>query len=158
VFAPNGRWIAFVSNRDKDARSDQSDIFSMRPNGSRVRVLIDGPHDESGPDISPDGRRVVFASNRRRRTLNIYVARSSGRRARALTHAGGVCFRGVCFHSPTFSPNGRHIAYIASSRYRTDLEVMRSDGKRRREFDGGGVEAEGYGSAVGSPAWGPRPR
>lgn len=158
VFAPNGRWIAFVSNRDKDARSDQSDIFSMRPNGSRVRVLIDGPHDESGPDISPSGRSVVFASNRIRRTSNIFVARSSGRRVRALTHAEGTCFGSVCFHSPSWSPNGKHIAYIASSRYRTDLEVMRSDGKRRREFDGGGVEAEGYGSSVGAPTWGPKPR
>jgi Tol biopolymer transport system component len=158
VFAPNGRWIAFVSNRDKDARSDQSDIFSMRPNGSRVRVLIDGPHDESDPDISPDGRSVAFASNRIRRTSNIFVARSSGRRVRALTRAEGTCFGSVCFHSPSWSPDGRNIAYIASSRYRTDLEVMRSDGKRRGEFDGGSVEAEGYGSGVGAPAWGPKPR
>lgn len=158
VFAPNGRWIAFVSNRDKDARSDQSDIFSMRPNGSKVRVLIDGPHDESDPDISPGGRSIVFASNRIRRTLNIFVARSSGRRVRALTHADETCFGSVCFHSPSWSPNGKHIAYIASSRYRTDLEVMRSDGKRRRDLDGGGIEAEGYGSSVGTPAWGPKPR
>jgi TolB protein len=158
VFAPNGRWIAFVSNRDKDVRSDQSDIFSMRPNGSRVRVLIDGPHDESDPDISPSGRSVVFASNRISRTSNIFVARSSGRRVRALTRADGTCFGSVCFHSPSWSPDGKHIVYIASSRYRTDLEVMRSDGKRRREFDGGSVEAEGYGSSVGAPAWGPKRR
>jgi Tol biopolymer transport system component len=158
VFAPNGRWIAFVSNRDKDAVSDQSDIFSMRSNGSRVRVLIDGPHDESGPDISPSGRSVVFASNRIRRTLNIFVAGSSGQRVRALTHAEETCFGSVCFHSPSWSPDGKHIAYLASSRYRTDLEVMRSDGKRRKEFDGGGVEEEGYGSSVGPPAWGPMPR
>ena len=158
VFAPNGRWLAFVSNRDRDARSDQSDIFSVRPNGSRLRVLIDGPHDESGPDISPDGSRVVFASNRRRRTPNIFVARSSGRRVRALTNARGTCFGSVCFHSPSWSPNGRHIAYIASSRYRTELEVMRSDGRRPRSFAGGSIETEGYGTSVGFPAWGPRRR
>jgi TolB protein len=158
VFAPNGRWIAFVSNRDKDARSDQSDIFSVRPNGRRLRVLIDGPHDESGPDISPNGRRVVFASNRRRRTFNIFVARSSGRRVRALTNAHGTCFGRVCFHSPSWAPNGRHIAYIASSRYRTELKVMRSDGRRPRSFASGSIEPEGYGTSVGSPAWGPRPR
>jgi TolB protein len=158
VFAPNGRWIAFVSNRDKDARSDQSDIFSMRSNGSRVRVLIDGAYDESDPDISPDGRSVVFASDRIRRTSNIFVARSSGRRVRALTHADGTCFGSVCFHSPSWSPDGKHIAYIASSRYRTDFEVMRSDGRRGREFDGGSVESEGYGSGVGTPAWGAKPR
>jgi Tol biopolymer transport system component len=158
VFAPSGRWIAFVSNRDKDAVSDQSDIFSMRPNGSRVRVLIDGPHDESDPDVSPNGRSVVFASNRIRRTSNLFLARSSGRRVRALTHADGTCFGSVCYHSPSWSPDGRHIAYLASSRYGTDLEVMSSDGRRLGEFDGGSVESEGYGSSVGPPAWGPKPR
>jgi Tol biopolymer transport system component len=158
VFAPNGRWIAFTSNRDKDARSDQSDIFSMRRDGSRLKVLVDGPHDESDPDISPDGRNVVFASNRDHRTSNIFVARSSGRGVRGLTHAEGTCFGSVCFHSPSWAPDGKHIAYIASSRYRTDLEVMRSDGKRRKEFAGAGFEAEGYGTSVGTPAWGSKPR
>jgi len=158
VYAPNGRWIAFVSNRRSRARTDRSNIFSMRPNGDRVRLLIGGVRNELDPDISPDGRRIVFVSNRRRGP-NLFVARSDGRRVRALTHSRGDCFRGTCYTNPSWAPDGRHIAFLASGRYKSEVEVMRSDGRGRTvEFDGGGTEAEGFGTYIGPPSWGPRPR
>ena len=39
-----------------------------------------------------------------------------------------------------------------------DLEVMRSDGRRHLTFAGGSIEAEGYGTTVAVPSWGPKPR
>lgn len=157
TFTPNGRRIVFVSNRDTDARSDHSDIFSIMPSGAGLRVLIDGPRDEYEPDVSPSGRRIAFTSNRDHGP-NIFVAKSNGRRVRALTHSQGSCFRSVCYGSPSWAPDGKHLALISSGRYSSDLEVMRSDGTQRNEFDGAGRDSEGYGSAIGAPAWGPRPR
>ncbi|HEY7456648.1 MAG TPA: hypothetical protein VH703_05175 [Solirubrobacterales bacterium] len=158
VYAPNGRWIAFVSDRRRRARTDRSNIFSMRPNGSRVRLLIGGVRNEFDPDISPDGGKIVFASNRHRGP-NLFVAHSDGKRVRALTRSRGDCFRGTCYTNPSWAPDGKHIAFLASGRYKSEIEVMRSDGRGRTvEFEGGGTEAEGFGTYVGPPSWGPRPR
>lgn len=157
TYAPSGKWIAFTSNRDHDVRTDRSDIFSMRPDGSRLRVLIDGPRNESEADISPDGRRIAFVSTREHGP-NIFVASSSGRHVRALTHLKRDCFRAACYLSPAWAPDGKHIACLRSGRYSSTLEVMRPDGSNAVEFAHGGTEEEGYGSGVGPPTWGPVPR
>jgi Tol biopolymer transport system component len=157
VFTPNGRRIVYAGDGDSDARTDRSDIWAMGPDGADQRVLIDGVRNESEPDVSPNGRAVVFASNRFHES-NIYVARANGRHVRPVTHNRGDCFRGTCYVSPTWAPDGRHIAALGLGRYKSDLEVMRPDGSQRREFDSGGTEEEGYGSHVGAPAWGIVPR
>jgi TolB protein len=158
VFAPNGKWIALTSNRDHDVRTDRSDIFSMRPDGTHLKVLIDGPRNESEADISPDGRQIAFSSNSGGRGPNIFVATSSGRHVRALTHLRQNCSHSYCYFSPAWSPDGKHIAFLRSSRYDTSLEVMRADGTHMTEFATSGTEEEGYGSHIGPPAWGPLPR
>lgn len=156
TFAPNGRWIAFTSNRDHDVRTDRSDIFSMRPDGSHQRILIDGPRNESEPDISPNGRSIAFVSNRDGGN-NIYVASSSGRHPRALTHTP-ECHHRACYLSPAWAPDGKHIAFLRSSRYDTSLEVMRSNGTHTTTFAESGTEEEGYGSSIGPPSWGVQAR
>jgi len=157
TYTPNGRRIVFVSDREPDGRRDRSDIFIMTHAGRRVSLLIDGPRSEFDPDVSPNGRRIAFASNRRRGP-NVFVAKSNGRRVRQLTYSRGDCFKSVCYTDPSWSPSGRHIAFLGERRYLTDLLVMRADGRNRRSFAGAGRDAEGYGTEIGAPAWGPRPR
>jgi Tol biopolymer transport system component len=154
VFTPKGNRIVYTGNADVDASTDRSDIFAMAPDGANQKVLIDGIRNESEPDVSPNGRSIVFASNRFHES-NIYVAKANGRRVRAVTHNKGDCFRGTCFVSPTWSPDGKHIAALGLGRYKSELEVMRLDGSQSKEFDSGGTEEEGYGSHVGAPTWGP---
>ncbi len=158
VVSPNGRRIAFVSDRDRDGRDDRSDIFSMRADGKRLRVLIDGRRRELDPDYAPSGRQIAFASNRDRGGPNIFLARANGRHVKALTHSRGDCFAGGCFTNPCFSPDGRHIAALRTTRYLTEIEVMRRNGSRRKTFVEAGTDPEGFGSVVGAPGWGPRPR
>lgn len=158
VFTPNGKRIVYVSNADQDARSDHADIWAMAPNGDDQRVLIDGVRDEDEPDVSPDGRKIVFSSNRNHGP-NLFIANAKGKRVRAVTHNKGDCFRGRCYLTPVFSPDGRHLATTTGGRYSTSLTVMKLDGSNRKTFDSGGVEEEGFGTNVVGPlAWGTVPR
>jgi len=154
VFVPSGKRIVFTGNGDQDARSDHSDIWAMAPDGSDRKVLIDGVRDESEPDVSPNGRRIVFTSNRNHGP-NLFIANARGKRVRAVTRSKGDCFRGRCYLTPVFSPDGRHLATTDGGRYSDSLTVMRLDGSRPKTFDSGGTEEEGYGTYIGAPAWGP---
>ncbi len=61
--------------------------------------------------------------------------------------------------SPSWSPDGKHIAFLSIGRYSSGVTVMRADGRGfSKEFDEGGTEEEGYGSHVGAPGWGAQPR
>lgn len=153
VYTPNGRRIVFVSDRDHDVKTDRSDIFAMAPSGANQRVLIDGPYYEKEPDTAPNGKAIAFVSNRRP-GINIFVANASGRDVRQLTHNKRDCFSGSCNLSPAWSPDGKHIAYLAVGRYSSDLEVRRADGGGVKEFSDGGTETEGFGTKVGAPSWG----
>jgi len=54
-FSPDGRRIAFTSNRDQ-----QGEIYVMRADGSGQRRLTRRPGDDWAPDFSPDGKQIAF--------------------------------------------------------------------------------------------------
>lgn len=66
AYAPDGRTIAISASTD----AYNSDVFLLRADGSAMRRLTrtQGTHDRQGeehaPDFSPDGKRIVFVSNR----------------------------------------------------------------------------------------------
>jgi dipeptidyl aminopeptidase/acylaminoacyl peptidase len=85
----------------------------------KAELLIPGGYDEMAPSWSPDGRSIAFVSKRRDdpdRTDNydIWVAEAkSGAQPRQLTtFLGGDSDPGWGGHGPTWSPDGRFIAYV----------------------------------------------
>ena len=62
--------IAFVSTRHDPPPGDNplraSQIYLMDGDGSNVRRLTQNGHMDNFPALSPDGRRIIFESNRLR--------------------------------------------------------------------------------------------
>lgn len=150
AWSPDGRKIAFMSNRD-----GKDDIFVVNADGSGLRNLTRsrGNYPKriwwasgDGPMWSPDGRKIVFRSDRlyhgrpgtrgdakeerqRRNSDEIYVVGEDGSGLRRLTH------NSRSDRSPVWSPDGRKILFIqlSGSVYSDgDVYVMNADGSAQR--------------------------
>jgi dipeptidyl aminopeptidase/acylaminoacyl peptidase/tetratricopeptide (TPR) repeat protein len=61
VFSPDGRWIAFTSNRTADPDANQNtDVFVVAAGGGAPRALTTEPGGDRSPVFSPDGRSVAY--------------------------------------------------------------------------------------------------
>ena len=61
-FSPDGQYILY--RRRKDASSQATDIFAMSSDGSREAPLVEGPDKKGSAVWTPDGRKVLFVSDR----------------------------------------------------------------------------------------------
>jgi TolB protein len=110
--------IAFSSIRDNPTGNPflAAEVYLISPDGTNPRRLTDNVHGDSFPTLSPDGKRIVFDSNRFTAgtvcsgVLNIddlFLMKADGTDQMFLT-------RGA---SATWSPNGKLIAFHASALY-----------------------------------------
>ena len=139
----NGR-IVFMSNRDDPGAFD---IYSMNPDGTGVTRLTRSPGDDIDPALSPDGKRIVFATSRDDPRGEIYVMNADGTGVTRLTYASGFDL------SPVWSKDGKQIAFESSrdavdpfDPTGTDVYVMNADGTQvTRITDGPAYD--------GRPSW-----
>ncbi len=82
--SPDGRKIAWMALRS----SDTWDIFTMDLDGTQVERLTDSLADDGYPSWSPDGRWIVFDSNRYG-SFDLFVMPSTGGPIERLTDAPG---------------------------------------------------------------------
>jgi len=85
-FSPDGRRIAFASNRDDPART-RSDVFVMNVDGTGIRNLSRHPHEDFNPQWTADGKRIVFASLRSGTSQLFEVDVASGETRRLTSNA-----------------------------------------------------------------------
>jgi Tol biopolymer transport system component len=140
------RAIAFVHDDLLTGRRFKG-LYSIRPDGSRRRLLVTGPVSQSPPEApewSPHASRIAFVLPG---SVNpeIHVARADGRERRRLTSNG---------MQPAWSPDGRYIAFIRN----WDLYVMRSNGRGVRRVSDGGELPSGEQIYLDSPTWQSLPR
>lgn len=79
VWSPDGSTIAFMSNR-----GGKPNIFTVRPDGSRLMPITSGANDFS-PAWSPDGTQIVYASSDTFGRLQLTIVDADGGNLRVIT-------------------------------------------------------------------------
>jgi TolB protein len=140
---PGGR-IAFV--RDV---GQQSELFSVAPDGTGLRRLTRNWVEDTDPRWSPEGRRLLSSG-----ITGLVIRDARGKVLRRLPRTFGM--------EPRWSPDGRRIAYLEfacddpnerGGPLCADLWVVRPDGTGRRRLVKANVDVTQ--ETVGRYAWAP---
>lgn len=139
AWAPDGSAIVFASGF---RTPENEELYVVRPDGGSLRRLtrtagdVHRSGDDSTPAWSPDGRRIVFASNRAG-LLDIWTMRADGSGQRRL--AG---FPRRDDDRPSFSHDGRFLAFASrGGDGRSLVYVVRADGSAPRRLAAGSMPA-----------------
>ncbi|MGC1647462.1 MAG: S9 family peptidase [Candidatus Sulfotelmatobacter sp.] len=185
TWSPDGKQIAFVSSTAGEAAAEASGdpmvitrylykpdagegmtrfndnqrlhIYAVDIASKQVRQLTRGNFDEHSIDWSPDGKQIVFASNREPNqdeffNYDLFTLQLSDNSIHRLTATES------CEYDPLWSPDGKSIVYRGTRRGLTDREttmedthvwIMNADGSNRREI-GSVID-----NRQGAPQWAP---
>jgi len=134
-WSPDGLWIAFEADRDRD---DPEIYLANAVDGTDQRRLTFTRALDEVPSWSPDGRRILFSSDRhddpQSGTYDIYIMDADGSNRKRLTITPGAA------SYPSMSPDGKHIVYTYSLRDddAAEIWIMNADGSgQRRLLEGG---------------------
>jgi len=133
-WSPDGTKIVFLSNRDDPNRAIDdyfpAEIYIMNSDGSNQIRLTNNDFHDYEPSLSPDGTKIVFASDRYDYNPTypiggIYIMDSDGSNENTIINS---------YESeegyPSWSPDGTKIVFSAYSSYKevSDIYTMNIDG------------------------------
>lgn len=135
-FSPDGKWIAFFSNR-----KGNHDLFLIGADGQNLRQLTFSPEPEHFMAWAPDGRSLLYSADRNN-IRNLYRLNLDGSGAQQITN------HNFNTDDPSVSPDGRWIAYDAWAKGNADIYVAAANGQGARLVYGTLAQEE-------SPRWSP---
>ena len=126
AFSPDGNSIVFASNLNSLAFPNidgDFEIFRMNRDGSNLKQLTVNSVDDTRPSYSPDGSRIVFASERTSGETDLFIIDSlDGGNELALPSGEDVDF------DPVFTPDGKQVIFARDRNLTKELWVVNSDG------------------------------
>lgn len=114
--SPDGGTIYFSSRR-----SGGFEIYSINTNGNGLQRLTKNIGSLYAPELSPNGERIVFTNDGN----GLWLMKSDGKNPHAITSSDDI--------DPTWSPDGRMIAFASSRAGSRQLFIMNSDGSNIRQ-------------------------
>jgi Tol biopolymer transport system component len=130
------RQLAFVIGTGPSA-----DIYVMASNGSGASRITTQLGSDVDPAWSPDGSRIVFASDRDG-NFELYVMNANGENPVRLTNVPAADYR------PAWSPDGARIAFVSARDGNAEIYVMNADGTNP-------VRLTSNAARDAEPAWSP---
>ena len=125
-FSPNGRQIVFNSDRGGTPQ-----IYVIDVDGSNLRRLTFQGSYNASPRWSPRGEKIVFMCQVA--GYQVCLINPDGSGLQQLTTAGRN-------EEPTWSPDGRHIAFTSTRTGQRDVFVMHADGSEQKRLTNNGRE------------------
>lgn len=105
----------------------ESDIYTANWDGSNLTQVTKNAGRNATPDISPDGKKIAFISNRDGEKMQIYVMNADGSNVTRLTKDSAVAY-----YNPVFSPDGKRIVYYSEKGDQKDqIWIMNADGSNQ---------------------------
>lgn len=136
VWSPDGRDVAFVSDRDGNR-----EIYVMQADGSQpVNLTLHNAQDWT-PSWSPDGQQIAFASFRDE-NWELYLMDADGTNQQRLTQHSAADY------GPTWSPQGDRLAFVSDRNGNLDIHLL--------DLESGSVTSFTNDEATDqSPSWSP---
>lgn len=138
-FAPDGKSLILTRHQD-----GSGELFRLDIEANTMEPLLPMPTtNEYGTTFSPDGKRLLFASEQRRTDAAVLNLQASGSTPRSeMFYLLDVGTRQITplltapspVGNPTFTPDGKSILFEAATEGNLDIWIMAADGSNRRRL------------------------